>query len=93
MALPEAFWESSPLMPSDSSTGTLNSMPRRDRVPTHGEVMIYGGYEYFGSDFFRVLANSSMPSWTIACSFGADLKRHPRSKFVRNDVFTDAPFS
>ena len=94
MALPVAFWESRPLMPSDSATGTLNSMPKRDSAPTHDEVMMYGGYEYFGSCFFRVRVNSSMPSWTIACSFGADRNlTPPRSKFVRNDVFTEAPFS
>ena len=43
MAFPEAFWESRPLMPSDSATGTLNSMPRRDSMPTHVLVMMLGG--------------------------------------------------
>ena len=81
-------------MHSDSATGTLNSMPRRDSAPTHVLVMMCGGYEYFGNCFFRVRVNSSMPSWTIACSFGADRNlTPPRSKFVRNDVLTDAPFS
>ena len=94
MAFPEAFWESRPLMPSDSSTGTLNSMPRRDSMPTHELVMMLGGYEYFGSCFFSVFVNSSMPSCTIAWSLGAERRRMPGgSKFVRNDVFTLAPFS
>ena len=81
-------------MPSDSATGTLNSIPRRDRAPTHELVMICGGYEYFGSCFLSVFVNSSMPSWTIACSFGAERNlTPPRSRFVRNDVLTEAPFS
>ena len=66
MALPESFWESRRLMGSDSSTGTLNSMPRRDRAPTHVEVMTSGGYEYFGSWRLSVFAKASMPSCTIA---------------------------
>ena len=81
-------------MPSDSATGTLNSMPRRDRAPTHADVMMCGGYEYFGSDLRSVRVNSSTPSDTMAYSLGADLKRMLRSsRFVRNDVFTLAPFS
>ena len=81
-------------MPSDSATGTLNSMPRRDRMPTHELVMMCGGYEYFGSCFLSVFVNSSMPSWTIACSFGAERNRMLRgSRFVRNEVLTLAPFS
>ena len=81
-------------MPSDSATGTLNSMPSRDSAPTQELVMICGGYEYFGSDFFRVLVNSSTPSCTIAWSFGADRNlTPPGSIFVRNDVLTLAPFS
>ena len=81
-------------MDSDSATGTLNSMPRRDRLPTHEDVTMYGGYEYFGSGFLKVLANSSIPSCTIARSFGAERKRMPRSSmFVKNEVDTDAPFS
>ena len=81
-------------MPSDSATGTTKSMPRRDRMPTHVEVMMCGGYEYFGSCFFRVFVNSSMPSCTIAWSFGAERRRISfGSRFVRNDVLTLAPFS
>ena len=81
-------------MPSDSATGTLNSMPRRDRAPTHELVMMCSGYEYFGSCFLSVFVNSSMPSWTIACSFGAERNRMLRgSRFVRNEVLTLAPFS
>ena len=81
-------------MPSDSATGTLKSMPSAESLPTHGLVMICGGYEYFGSCFFSVFVNSSTPSWTMACSFGAERKRMPfGSRFVRNDVLTLAPFS
>jgi hypothetical protein len=69
-------------------------MPNRDKIPTHVLVMMCGGYEYFGSDLRSVLANSSIPSCTIDCNFGAERKRTVLgSRLVRNDVFTDAPFS
>ena len=81
-------------MPSDSATGTLNSMPSADSLPTHGAVRMCGGYWYFGSERRRDLQNSSMPSCTIAWSLGAERKRTPRgSRLVRNDVLTLAPFS
>ena len=81
-------------MHSDSATGTLNSMPRRDSAPTHVEVIMCGGYEYFGSCLRRVFVYSSMPSCTSSYSLGADLSRTPSgSRFVRNEVFTLAPFS
>ena len=81
-------------MPSDSATGTTKSMPRRDSALTHELVMMCGGYEYFGSDLRSVFLNSSEPSWIIAYSLGAERRRMPfGSRFVRNDVFTIAPFS
>ena len=81
-------------MPSDSSTGTLKSMPSADSLPTHGAVMMCDGYVYFGRVLRSPLTNSSMPSWTMACSLGAERKRmRLSSRFVRKDVFTLAPFS
>ena len=81
-------------MNSLSLTGTENSIPSLDKMPTNVEVMIYGGYEYFGRDRFNVLANSSIPSCTIACNFGAERRRICfGSRLVKNEVLTDAPFS
>ena len=63
-------------------------------MPTHGAVMMCGGYEYFGSDLRSSRVNSSMPSCTSSWSRGAERKRMCfGSMFVRNEVFTLAPFS